>query len=301
LTSHQILRRSQSRVMDYVYRAIGGLPLPRKIGLLHRLGGVVVRDERYFERSFHGLRYHGAHHQYIDRHVWLFGEYCATELRFLEFAAGIAKRERNAVTFLDVGANVGHHSLFMAGHADTVLAFEPSSACRSQFSDNITANGINNIEILPYALGEADYSAKLGSGLPGNTGAQSLMWTLDGQAWVDVEVRHGQRLLDARNFPRIDVMKIDVEGYERRVLEGMQSRLCRDRPVLLFELWPPSHEAGFTSEEQLKRHLYPDCMLYNLPGYGAGSVLPFTLGHNEVVCIPHELLGAFRPLLPDKR
>ncbi|MCS6882529.1 MAG: hypothetical protein RMK84_01260 [Oscillochloridaceae bacterium] len=76
---------------------------------------------RHFEVNFYGLKYKGDLGQYIDWWVYYFGAYEKAELLLMR---DIVARRRNAVC-VDVGANVGQHSLFLSRYCAEVHAFEP--------------------------------------------------------------------------------------------------------------------------------------------------------------------------------
>ena len=79
-----------------------------------------------FTIDFFGYRYTGNLASYIDWVVFFFGAY---ERETLEFLADAARR-LDCDVFVDVGSNVGHHSLFMSRHAREGIAIEPYGAVR---------------------------------------------------------------------------------------------------------------------------------------------------------------------------
>src|ERR1700722_15372180 len=68
-----------------------------------------------FEVEFFGMTYGGDLARFIDWSVFAYGSYAYAELSLLEALAAEIRTKRGHVFFFDVGANVGHHSLFMAG------------------------------------------------------------------------------------------------------------------------------------------------------------------------------------------
>ena len=66
-----------------------------------------------FEVDFFGLRYRGDLSQYIDWLVFMYGSYAYWELNLLEAISEELRKAQSTVNFFDVGANVGHHTLFM--------------------------------------------------------------------------------------------------------------------------------------------------------------------------------------------
>jgi FkbM family methyltransferase len=138
-------------------------------------------------------------------------------------------------TFVDVGANVGYHTFLAAsrvGPTGSVVAFEPSGEnCRLLQLSKID-NDATNVTIMPFALDRSG-------------GVRYLTTHLGSNAGLIPDPR--EHLIDGRGTPvfattldevapkRIDVMKIDVEGAEFRVLEGGRSTIERDKPLLVME------------------------------------------------------------------
>jgi Methyltransferase FkbM domain len=118
-------------------------------------------------------------------------------------------------------------------------------------------NGLDNVVTYSFALGDEDGVGSLGSGFEGNSGSRSLTWTLDRSKMEVVTVRRGDDLFQQENLSRIDLLKLDVEGYEKRVLAGLRDRLLRDRPIVLMELIGQSEKSGFRDAAELHAAFYP--------------------------------------------
>jgi len=246
-----------------------------------------------FEVGFYGLRYRGRLDDLIDRSVFFFGSYAPNELDFLALAAKRLGEVRFGVTYFDVGSNVGQHALFMSPRVDNVIAFEPSRSALKRFQANVTLNGIGNVRIFPLGLGDSDGEGRLGSGFPGNSGSRSLTWTLDHDAMETVAICRGDEFLRAMNLPRIDILKLDVEGYEKRVLKGLRQTLARDRPIILMELIGKLEKSGFANEAALRRALYAEHALFTLRGNRQAKLAPFDWNGEAAVCLPRECEGLF--------
>jgi FkbM family methyltransferase len=134
-------------------------------------------------------------------------------------------------TFWDVGAHIGYVSLFaskLVGPTGTVHAFEPDLLNAQRLHANIRLNSISNVKVHQVAVSDITGTAafyqhnRTGSLLP-QEDSQRVM--------VDCTT------LDAMltDLPMPDVIKIDVEGGELRVLFGA-SRVLARRPILIVEL-----------------------------------------------------------------
>lgn len=134
------------------------------------------------------------------------------DIRHLQGALGFVRRFRTAV---DAGAHRGIWTRRLCAAFEQVFAFEPTDRARL-----IAAPAV----VHRVALGAGPARAALADG-PHNTGQTHLV---PGDA---VEVR----ALDSFALADVDFLKVDVEGYELRVLEGAARILAVDRPVVLIE------------------------------------------------------------------
>ena len=142
---------------------------------------------------------------------------------------------RPGSTFLDVGANVGFHTFLAAsivGPRGSVIAVEPSSENCRLLQLSKADNGTDNVAILPFALDREPGVRYLTPGVGTNavlipdTRAQLI----DGRGTPIYATT-----LDEIAPPKIDVLKIDVEGAEFRVLDGGRKTLERDKPLIVME------------------------------------------------------------------
>ena len=87
------------------------------------------------------------------------GAYALAGLKFLDYAALALRNTQAEVTFIDISANCGQHSLFMSRRADRAIAFEPSVEAAGRLEANLALNGISNIALFRIALGDRDHRA----------------------------------------------------------------------------------------------------------------------------------------------
>ena len=140
-------------------------------------------------------------------------------------------------TFIDVGANIGFFSLQAAqivGTAGTVMAFEPVSELRSRLDRNSALNRFTNIRLCDVGLSDRSEEVTLFTGPPGNSGLASLRWQPDESRARLVKT---DRFDDIWNIDKpIQLIKIDVEGAEAKVLRGMTRCIDRWSPDLIVEV-----------------------------------------------------------------
>jgi FkbM family methyltransferase len=146
--------------------------------------------------------------------------------------------------FVDVGANTGYFTVLAAlqvGNGGHVFAFEPNPAVRDQLQRHLTVNGVTNrVTVCDVALADRneDNAQFFVSCWPENDGISSLTPApetiarggLRTESTIPVRVRTFDTWLQTAQVPRIDLMKIDVEGAETHVLTGMRGTLERLRP-----------------------------------------------------------------------
>jgi FkbM family methyltransferase len=132
----------------------------------------------------------------------------------------ICRARRLAV---DVGAHVGFWSYYLALAFQTVHAFEPADLFAFCFERNVRAK---NVVLHRVALGEEEASVRIET-VADNTGATHVVPAAQGSVRM--------RRLDDYKLENVDLLKVDVEGYERHVLAGARETLGRCKPVVIVE------------------------------------------------------------------
>jgi FkbM family methyltransferase len=251
-----------------------------------------------FAVPFFGKVYPGRLDNFIDWSVFHYGGYARHELLLLAAIAGALRSpEHGQMAFFDVGANVGNHSLFMAAQGARVFAFEPFPPVRAELKRKLEANPGLPVEIFEFGLGDCDGLLQFQPPSGANMGTGSFTHSgREESEQLQLQVRVGDTAFQELGLPAIDILKIDVEGFERQVLAGLAGRLHSDRPVLLFEL---SHRtrSGFGSLSGLKAALYSDHELFDVGTYSVSGpyrlrAFQFTTS-TEVLVIPKERRNTF--------
>jgi FkbM family methyltransferase len=148
---------------------------------------------------------------------------------------------------LDIGANLGEWTVpfaRMVGLTGRVLAAEPMPRNAEALAKTLAVNALRQAEIIRCAVGDdegiVDFAVPLVTSARSDTGTAHVGPATAGQETVRVALRRLDALVGECGFERIDLIKIDVEGYERRVLDGAATALARFRPALVIET---GHEA----------------------------------------------------------
>ncbi|MEO8359973.1 MAG: FkbM family methyltransferase [Vicinamibacteria bacterium] len=177
----------------------------------------------------------------IDLTIYTVGAFERDTLKALR------SRVREGDVVLDIGANVGAHTLHLArlvGPTGHVIAFEPTDFAVAKLKANLRSNPDleKRVEVRQVFLGATSSEAPL-AGLGSS-------WPVDGGVADDVKM--GSRTMqttgatvttldeavDRSGRSPIALIKMDVDGHELEVIEGAVRLLARDRPTLVMELAP---------------------------------------------------------------
>lgn len=221
--------RALATVMRMPLRLVGTQQWLR-LGIRYRLLALLRSVDLPFRVRFGPYRYAGNLDNYIDRHVFCYGAYERGELELMRRFLGAGS------VVLDVGANVGNHSLFFAQYAARVFAFEPFPRLAQRLREQIGLNKIEHVKVMEFGLGEND--AHLPYVPPGayNQGMGSFALASEAASeTIHLAVRQGDAVIEQENVSRIDLIKVDVEGFEMEVLGGLRSSIEKYRPVLFVE------------------------------------------------------------------
>ena len=127
---------------------------------------------------------------------------------------------RDGGAFVDVGANVGTYALALArdvGASGTVIAIEPHPVTHARLAFNRSASGFQQVRLLRAAVGAEDGELLIETD-GDNLGASHIVAQDASGKAIRVPSLRLQRILEESGITRVDVLKIDVEGYEDRVL-----------------------------------------------------------------------------------
>ncbi len=135
----------------------------------------------------------------------------------------LMKRFLPGHVFVDVGADVGAYSVRASEWEMKVYSFEPNPENIKALKRNLDINNLT-LDIIQCALGSSEGKAYLSQ-----NGAISRINASDG---IEVPVR----TLDSFNLQRVDLLKVDVEGYELEVFRGAIETLKRCHPAIVVEM-----------------------------------------------------------------
>jgi beta-1,4-mannosyl-glycoprotein beta-1,4-N-acetylglucosaminyltransferase len=132
--------------------------------------------------------------------------------------------------FIDIGSNYGWHSIIASKLCNRVYSFEPQKLMHDIQKMSICKNNIDNIILDNNALGNEDKESQMESidylNNSVNIGDLSI-----GKGGENITIKR----LDSYQFDRVDIIKIDVQGYEKFILEGGKKTIEENRPILIVE------------------------------------------------------------------
>ncbi len=136
---------------------------------------------------------------------------------------------------IDIGANIGQHSLLMAPYCKNVYSFEPIPAVYNQFKESIALNHYQNIHLFNTAIGDKKESQPFNY-VTNHAGTSSFVKRDDPNPnIITVQIDTLENIL---KDVKMDVIKLDVEGYESVVILGNKDKILKDKPVIFMEYNP---------------------------------------------------------------
>lgn len=193
---------------------------------------------RIMRGKLHGMRMKVHMQDWSERLTYFLGRYYELGVE-LALRALIARGE----TFVDVGGNVGMTMLMGAscvGSDGFVHVFEPNPHMVARIQDAVQLNGLSNVKVHPVGLSDAEEELAL------TTVSQASGWATFGEVvnrdstltygTIHAQVRRADDLLG--NVKGVVTIKIDVEGFEFRVIKGMERTIEDLRPAIITEVDP---------------------------------------------------------------
>lgn len=148
--------------------------------------------------------------------------------RFVEERSLVERLVGPGMTVVDVGANIGYFALLFYRHVGPqgrIICFEPEPANVEELKRNQRRNGLENVEVVEVAVGAQKTKVAFAKGKNGKVKKSGSLTV-------------PQVTIDDQISEPVDMIKIDVEGYEGAVLEGAERTISSYHPSLLVEIHP---------------------------------------------------------------
>lgn len=253
-----------------------------KLGGLRRLDALLREGDRKLVTQIDGLNWILRTSDVIDfRILYTAGHDVEVRSRMIRMATDVGG------VFWDVGANIGSITLpFVHAHPQwEAYCFEPSPPVASRLVENLATNPelASRVHVLTFALASFCGAARFyPSYEQDNSGLGSLTESkLRSPGSLTVPVCTGDELVRSEEVPAPDLIKIDVEGYEADVIQGLSETLTSEQSRhvnLLVEHdpeWLQAREKPLDAVSQLLRRLGFDLELLSTDGIHRS----FELGH----------------------
>lgn len=193
-----------------------------------------------------------ANDQYIGRSIEVYGYWAKEDIDLIKSLIGLMLNEKSSVSYYDIGANIGTHSIALAktfGDKISVRSFEAQRQIYYILCGNVAINGLDNIRAHQSAVSNKsneliqidlpDYN------MPNNFGGLELMGSVrsDNQYMTKNKTESVETLcIDDFDEP-VDFIKMDIEGMEHLALEGGKKTITKYRPICFVEMWKCDTEA----------------------------------------------------------
>lgn len=164
----------------------------------------------------------------VGQMLAMYGEYFEGEVALFR------KLLRPGDVVISAGGNIGVHLLPIAqivGPTGRVITFEPQAPVREILLENLEVNGVSVVEVYGTAIGEAAGVASLPAidyTVPNNFGGMELR--AEGPCPVQVVA------IDEMRLTRLDMLMLDIEGFELPALRGAAATIAKCRPLLYVEI-----------------------------------------------------------------
>lgn len=239
---------------------------------------LVPRDGSDFEIELSGKPYKGKLDNYIEWLVYVRGDYF--EFSYLN----LIKSLLDGGTALDIGGNVGNHTHAFAAHFDRVHSFEPFAKVAERLVEK--ASHFENATVHQIALSNENGELSFETPETENWGTGKISES----GSIKVPVKIGDDFLVEENVGPVNFVKIDVEGHEISVIEGLQKTIHTDRPVVMFEVpraWLKNGGEGLGALTPL----FPED--YEFVGFRGQSSFPVQRQFAKVVPVDCRKPGSF--------
>ena len=145
---------------------------------------------------------------------------------------------RSSDVVFDIGANIGCTSILFAENCHAVYSFEPSPTTFSFLKRNISSANLCNVTPINIALGSIACESELTFAPSNRSGGfvSDKTKASNGHTVEKIKIERADDVAKSLELYALDFMKIDVEGFEKSVIEGAEAIIDRFKPTVTLEL-----------------------------------------------------------------
>jgi FkbM family methyltransferase len=211
----------------------------------------------------------------LSRVLFLTGNFEPNELTW------VSQTLTDGMTMIDVGAHIGMYTLVaskLVGDSGLVIAIEPSTREFQRLTTHVTLNDLRNVRCLQVGASSTSGSAPLKIACEWNSGHNTFGDFFNPEVDLIREEPVLMQTLDAivsaQKLERVDLIKIDVEGHELKVLTGALETITRFRPRVLIEVFEETLRRQGASVEAVLSFLIAQGYVLNEFSDFDGSLVP---------------------------
>jgi len=139
-------------------------------------------------------------------------------------------------TIFDIGANIGIISVNAAARSKQVVSIEPDKMNFDRLTENLRLNNTTNVTTLNIGLGSRKEVKKLYQVVESNPGMNRIIDRELHLPYNEIQIETLDSIAQTLNISKIDVIKIDTEGYEMNILKGSNYCIDKFKPAMMLEV-----------------------------------------------------------------
>ena len=205
------------------------------------------KGSRFEVLTRHGFRLRGEIGDSVENQVAIFGEFEPGLSRVLKALAG------STSSFLDLGCNIGYFTCLygVAQRRGRIVGVDANPLMAQRCQENLRLNSID-ASVLNVAVGDADRQAVLT--VPRGRPTRGTIGRIDSHASgsnsITVQMRPLETILNQEHLATVDLMKVDIEGYELKLFQSLRPDLAARFGAIVFEFSEPNlRQCGCRREE----------------------------------------------------
>jgi FkbM family methyltransferase len=136
--------------------------------------------------------------------------------------------------FIDIGASIGRYTVGLAENFDKVYAFEPVRETFFTLKKNIALNCLENVTAMQMGLWNCSDEKEISISM--HKGLSSIVMSLPHSQTQKIVVDTCDSIAESLDMQDVSLVKIDAEGAEVEIIDGMKKLLLRDSPRLIVEV-----------------------------------------------------------------